>query len=53
MDTVAIASMETLTTVIHGLRDLNRVGNLPLTGTRIVDADAFHGVRCPLCAWRP
>ena len=45
--------MEALTPVIHGLHDLNRIGNLPLTGLRIVEQNAFHGVRCPLCAWRP
>jgi hypothetical protein len=45
--------MEALPPVIYGLRDVNRVGDLPLTGMRIIEADGFHGVRCPLCEWRP
>ena len=46
--------MEALTPpVIHTLRELNRVGNLPLTGIKIAEENTFFGVRCPLCAWRP
>jgi hypothetical protein len=47
------APIEALTPVIHGLRDQNRVGNLPLTIFRLTEEETFHGVRCPLCAWRP
>jgi len=45
--------MDALSPVIHALQDLNRVGNLPLTGSRIAQEGVFDGVRCPLCAWRP
>src|SRR5262245_10951453 len=45
--------MEALTPVIHVLRDQNRVGNFPLTIFRLTEEEAFHSVRCPLCAWRP
>ena len=48
-----ISEMEALTPVTHLLHDLNRVGKLPLAIVRLTEEDAFHGVRCPLCAWRP
>ncbi len=35
------------------LHDQNRVGKLPVTIVRSTDEEAFHGVRCPLCDWRP
>ena len=48
-----ISEIEALTPGIHLLHDLNRVGKLPVTIVRLTEEDAFHGVRCPLCTWRP